>query len=196
MRAPSWVQVRRKWITGVAHRTISSTAVTASPSKSDCHRAICSGWSVRAWSPWAMALRVVSLPATTSRMKNEAISAGVRLSPSTSAVTRAVVRSSCGSFWRASASSVTSVARSCVAPSSAAMTPGSVWSGTYSASPRPRITLVRSKMKRSWLRGMPIMSTMIRSGSVAATSVTKSPSPRSTMSSRISDAIASTSPFI
>ena len=34
-------------------------------------------------------------------------------------------------------------------------------------------------MNCSWLRGMPIMSTMIRSGSVAATSVTKSHSPRS-----------------
>ena len=38
----------------------------------------CSGCSVRASSPWEMALRVVSLPATTSRMKNDAISAGVR----------------------------------------------------------------------------------------------------------------------
>ena len=45
-----------------------------------------------------MALRVVSLPAATSRMKNDAISDGVRLSPSTSAVTKAVVRSSCGSL--------------------------------------------------------------------------------------------------
>ena len=45
-----------------------------------------------------MALRVVSLPAATSRMKNDAISAGLRLSPSTSAVTSAVVRSSCGFF--------------------------------------------------------------------------------------------------
>ena len=59
------------------------------------------------------------------------------------------------------------------------MTPPSVWSGTYSGSPSPRITLVRSKMNFSWLRGIPIMSTMIRSGRVAAMSVTKSPSPRS-----------------
>ena len=36
-----------------------------------------------------MALRVVSLPATTRRMKNDAISAGVSVSPSTSAVTSA-----------------------------------------------------------------------------------------------------------
>ena len=65
------------------------------------------------------------------------------------------------------------------------MIPASVWSGTYSGSPRPRITLVRSKMNCSWLRGIPIMSTMIRSGRMAATSVTKSPSPRSMTSSTI-----------
>ncbi len=41
--------------------------------------------------PWLMALRVVSLPATTSRMKNEATSAEVSRSPSTSAWTRLVV---------------------------------------------------------------------------------------------------------
>ena len=76
------------------------------------------------------------------------------------------------------------------------MMPFSVWSGTYSSSARPRMMLVRSKMNRSWLRGMPIMSTMIRSGSVAATSVTKSPSPRSITSSTIAAAVASTSPFM
>ena len=78
MRAPSWVQVRRKWITGVAQRTISSTAVTDRPSKSACQRAIWSGCSVSACRPWEMALRVVSFPAATRRMKNDAISAGVR----------------------------------------------------------------------------------------------------------------------
>ena len=58
------------------------------------------------------------------------------------------------------------------------------------------MTFVRSKMNFSWLRGMPIRSTMIRSGRMAATSVTKSPSPRSITSSRIPAAVASTSPFI
>ena len=43
-----------------------------------------------------MALRVVSLPATTSRMKNDASSAWLSHSPSTLALTRAEVRSSVG----------------------------------------------------------------------------------------------------
>jgi len=50
-----------------------------------------------------MALRVVSLPAAASRMKNEAISAEVSHSPSTSAATSAVVRSSPGLIRRSSA---------------------------------------------------------------------------------------------
>ena len=53
-----------------------------------------------------MALRVVSLPAAASRMKNEAISAEVSRSPSTSAATSAVVRSSPGLIRRSSASVV------------------------------------------------------------------------------------------
>ena len=67
----SSVAVRRKWITGVAQRTISSTAVRVWASKSPYQRSRWSGCSVSAFMPWLMALRVVSLPATTSRMKNE-----------------------------------------------------------------------------------------------------------------------------
>ena len=67
----SRVAVRRKWITGVAQRTISSTAVGATRSKSASHSARCSGCSLNAFMPWLIALRVVSLPATTSRTKNE-----------------------------------------------------------------------------------------------------------------------------
>ena len=73
---------------------------------------------------------------------------------------------------------------------------GSSMSATYSGSVKPRMTLVRSKTNCSWLRGMPIMSRMIRSGSRAATSVTKSASPRSAISSTISAATPSTSAFI
>jgi hypothetical protein len=36
---PPRVAVRRKWMTGVAQRTISSIAVGATPSKSACHLA-------------------------------------------------------------------------------------------------------------------------------------------------------------
>ena len=50
-------------MTGVAQRTISSTAVGATPSKSAIHMRCWSGWSVSACIPWLMALRVVSLPA-------------------------------------------------------------------------------------------------------------------------------------
>ena len=53
-----------------------------------------------------MALRVVSLPAAASRMKNDAISEELRRSPSTSAATRAVVRSSRGLARRSSAIAV------------------------------------------------------------------------------------------
>ena len=98
---------------------------------------------------------------------------------------------------RASPSSVTSVARSCPAVRIAIVTPiGSSMSSTYSGSVKPRMTFVRSNTNSSWLRGMPIMSRMIRSGSRAATSVTKSPSPRSAISSTISAATPSTSAFI
>ena len=98
---------------------------------------------------------------------------------------------------RASPSSVTSWASSCPAVRIAIVTPiGSSMSSTYSGSVKPRITFVRSNTNSSWLRGMPIMSRMIRSGSRAATSVTKSPSPRSAISSTISAATPSTSAFI
>ena len=66
--------MRRIQITGEPQRTISSTPVAAMPVGSACHRARWSGCSVRASSPWLMALRVVSLPATTSRMKKDATS--------------------------------------------------------------------------------------------------------------------------
>ena len=57
-------------MTGLAHRTISSTAVVARPSKSAIHAAFWSGLTVSWCMPWEMALRVVSLPATTRRTKN------------------------------------------------------------------------------------------------------------------------------
>ena len=81
---------------GEAHRTISSTPVAATAAGSACHSARWSGCSVRASRPWVMALRVVSLPAVSSRMKKEASSPGVRASPSMLVVISAVVRSSVG----------------------------------------------------------------------------------------------------
>lgn len=46
--------------------------------------------------PWLIALRVVSLPAAVNSKKNDPISADDNVSPSTSACTRLVVRSSVG----------------------------------------------------------------------------------------------------
>ena len=73
-------------ITGEAQRTISSTAVGVTPSRSASQTARCSGCSVSRCRPQLMALRVVSLPATTSRMKKLASSSGVSRSPSISRV--------------------------------------------------------------------------------------------------------------
>ena len=52
-------------------------------------------------------------------------------------------------------------------------------SGVSSGSPAPRITFVSSKIRSQDSRGIPIISQMICSGSCAATSWTKSHSPRS-----------------
>ena len=54
--------------------------------------------------PWAMALRVVSFPATDSSMKNRLKSISVSESPSTSALSSVVTMSGCGSARRFSAS--------------------------------------------------------------------------------------------
>ena len=67
--------VRRIQITGEPQRTTSSTPVAAIPVGSARHSARWSGCSVMASSPWLIALRVVSFPATTSRMKKDANSA-------------------------------------------------------------------------------------------------------------------------
>src|SRR4249919_908621 len=82
--------------TGEAYLTISSTAPSSRFSMSARSRARWSGYSVSSISACDSAVRVVSLPATTSRMKNEASSALVSCSPSMLAVTSAETRSSRG----------------------------------------------------------------------------------------------------
>jgi hypothetical protein len=94
---------------GEPQRTISSTPVGAIPAGSACHRARWSGCSAKASRPLLMALRVVSFPAMTKRMKKDATSAGESDSPSMLLWTRAEVTSSVGSLRRASASSDMSV---------------------------------------------------------------------------------------
>ena len=86
-----------------------------------------------------MALRVVSFPATTRRMKNAAISEAVSASPSTLVLTRAEVTSSVGTPLRKSDSSVISMLSCCAAVMKANM--ASVPSGMYSGSPELRMTL-------------------------------------------------------
>ena len=66
--------MRRIQITGLDQRTISSTATGAKASKSLSQKARWSGLSVSATSAWLRALRVVSLPATDSSTKKDAIS--------------------------------------------------------------------------------------------------------------------------
>ena len=90
--------------TGEAYLTISSTAPSSRLSMSARSRARWSGYSVNSISACDSALRVVSLPATTSRMKNEASSALVSCSPSMLAVTSAETRSSRGAWARSAAS--------------------------------------------------------------------------------------------
>ena len=84
-----------------------------------------------------MALRVVSLPATTSKMKKAATSVSVSASPSTFVLTRAEVTSSVGCSRRTVARSVIS-RLSCWAAVMKA-TIGSAPSSTYSGSPLERM---------------------------------------------------------
>jgi hypothetical protein len=177
----SWVAVRRIQVTGVAQRTISSTAVGAPASKSDCQISRCSGLPVSATRPWLIALRVVSLPATASRMKNEPISWSDSRSPSTSACASAVTRSWRGCCRRSCASSDSR-------PDSAAPEPSSAVamfapSGTYSGSCAPRITFECRNTSSQRSCGMPIIAQMTSSGTRAATCATKSPGPAATRSS-------------
>ena len=74
--AVSLVTVRRKYMTGVTQRSISSTAVPISDGSaiSFCR---CSGCSISASMPPEIRLRVVSLPATASRRKNASNSVSV-----------------------------------------------------------------------------------------------------------------------
>ncbi len=136
-----------------------------------------------------MAVRVVSLPATASRMKNGPSSWGASMSSPTSACTSADVRSSVGSARRASASSFISIvswtpAWNIAAPMSSVP--------AISGSPAPRITLVADSTVENSLRGIPIMSQITSSGNGWEIACTRSTSPFSHMSSMTSAQIRST----
>ena len=92
--------VRRMYITGDAHRSISSTGVEQSDGSSRSSSRW-SGFSISASIPCEMRLRVVSLPATASSSKNRSNSMSVSRSPSTSAWSSTLMMSSDGlaRFW-------------------------------------------------------------------------------------------------
>ena len=175
-------------MTGVAQRTISSTAVGETPSRSAGQIARWSGLLVSASMPWLIALRVVSLPATTSSKKNE---------PSSPVVSRcrAVLVFDFGVHERAG-DVVARVVEPVLREREAVLEQLHARAHElFDASARTRgrrrrgSTFVCSKIRLVSSRGMPIMSQMICSGSAAAISVTKSHSPigatRSTISRRL-----------
>ena len=175
----SRVTVRRMCITGLAQRMISSTADALSPSRSACHRRFSSGNCVNAHMPWLMAVRVVSLPAAMSRRKNGPRSSGGIASPSTSACTSVVVRSSSGCSRRFLPSQSPYSRSSALACKSDSRVP------PKSLSPPASTRLVRSSSFARSPSGTPIMSQMMATGSASATSVTNSASPFGAMASTI-----------
>ena len=96
--------VRRKCMTGVTKRSISSTALGSRLRswRSFCH---CSGWSKKAAMAPDIKFWVVSLPATMSNMKKRSSSSSFSFSPSTSESIRTETRSSLGASFRLLASS-------------------------------------------------------------------------------------------
>ena len=92
--------VRWNTVIGVAQRTISSAAVSGRDALNSSHW---SGWSRKASIPCAMALRVVSLPATASISTKKPNSSSDRWLPSISALISLVTMSSRGHPRRSSA---------------------------------------------------------------------------------------------
>ena len=107
MRCPristSAVAVRAMWVTGLHHRSISSTAPGISVG-SLTSRSHSSGCSMSANVPSAIRFRVVSLPATSNRNAKFSRSSSVNLAPSTSAVLKTDSMSFRGSARRAAIS--------------------------------------------------------------------------------------------
>jgi hypothetical protein len=96
----STLAVRWNEMIGLAHRTISSTAVRGRSARKSSHW---SGCSKKACIPWVMALRVVSLPATASSNTKNPNSSELNSCPSVSAWTSLVTMSSIGQRLRSSA---------------------------------------------------------------------------------------------
>ena len=158
----AFVAVRRMNVTGDATRTISSTAVGVTPSRSSCHTRRWSGFCDSRCMPRLIAVRVVSLPGDREqdeerrdlvRRQHVLVALGVHERGG-----EVVARVLCGAR---SASSFISVV-SCMPASNIAVIGSRPPS--MSGSPAPRMTFVASSTVRNSLRGMPIMSQMTSSG--------------------------------
>ena len=118
--------------------------------------------------PCVIALRVVSLPATTKRIKKLPNSWLVSRSPSTTACIITLVRSSVGFASRASPSAWAYENMPMAASINFSKLP------PKSGSPAPKIVFVHSNICRSSSAGMPIISQIICNGNRAAIASTKS----------------------
>ena len=131
--------------------------------------------------------RVVSLPATESRTKKAPISACVRRSPSISACTSPVMRSSPGCRSRKAASSV---ANSVSVHSAAPSFSSGDWSPAISGSETVTSVSAACTTRSRSASGTPIMSEIVCSGRRLAISSTKSPPPVGAASSTMRRALA------
>jgi hypothetical protein len=166
------------WI-GLTQRSISSSA----PGSRDGSARSARSWSglrSSAWSPPLITWRVVSSPPIRIRSDSMNSESSSRRSPSISACTSTLMRSSPGGFARRSATTRRQYSRY----SSAARACAAMRSGSLLPSARMRSSDQRSS--RPWSSSAtPSRSPITISGSRAATSNTNSHSPRSTTSSRI-----------
>ena len=166
----SRVTVRRKWLTGVTQRRVSSTACEMS-SGLERMSAIWSGFWSSASMPPDRALRVVSLPATESSRKKASNSISDSFSPSISELISTLMRSVPSLSRRSSASELAYIQISIADWRASSI---EVWN---SGSSKPMSWFDQSKIFWRSSRGTPSSSAMTRSGSSAAMSRTKSQAP-------------------
>ena len=98
LNSVSVVDCRRKFITGVTNRSISSTA-DGSSDRSLRNSSHWSGWSKKATMAPEIRFRVVSFPATVRSRKNNSNSRSERCSPSISTPVSTLIRSWWGSIF-------------------------------------------------------------------------------------------------
>ena len=152
----SRVAVRRKWITGVAQRTISSTAGRRDAVEVRCpERALVGEVGERLHAVADRVARGLVAGHDEQHEERRRAPASVSVSPSTSAFTSAEVRSSPGLPRAVLRRAPAPAAR---APAPALSSAGMICAGRcspYSGSPAPRMMFVRSKTNWSGSRGCP-----------------------------------------